>query len=97
MMRRGHDDDDDDGAPSTSQNAGPQVPVLPWMRVPITIEQGRGVPLSEVHGLPAHLASALRNSEPPATLPTPHAWLPVHACTRYLPLPSPLRIDPEKQ
>ena len=64
-MRRGRvPDDDADGAPSTSQAATQQAPVLPWMRVPITIEQGRGVPLSEVHGLPAHLVSALRNSEP---------------------------------
>jgi hypothetical protein len=36
-------------------------PVLPWMRVPLKIEAGRGVAVGEVLGLDGRLAAALRD------------------------------------
>ena len=39
-----------------------KTPVLPWMRVPITIQQGSGVPLAQVKGLGHQLATALQSS-----------------------------------
>lgn len=38
---------------------GKSAPVLPWMRVPVTIDPADGVPLEEVHGLDPRLAAAL--------------------------------------
>lgn len=35
------------------------APVLPWMRVPVTIEAGTGVALPEVLGLCSNLQEAL--------------------------------------
>ena len=49
--------------------AASKTPVLPWQRVPITIEQGTGVSLEHVHGLAPELAMAVRHSE----------WLFTHA------------------
>ncbi|GIL44666.1 hypothetical protein Vafri_2160 [Volvox africanus] len=37
-------------------------PVLPWMRVPLTSESGKGVPVQKVLGLDVRLASGLRNA-----------------------------------
>ena len=52
-----------DAKPEPQQPAAAKAPVLPWMRVPITIQEGSGVPLSEVHGLAPALAAALTSSE----------------------------------
>ncbi len=40
-----------------------KTPALPWMRVPFTIRQGSGEPVSDVKGLNPQLAAALKNSE----------------------------------
>ncbi|GLI65443.1 hypothetical protein VaNZ11_008820 [Volvox africanus] len=37
-------------------------PVLPWMRVPLTSESGKGVPVRKVLGLDVRLASGLQNA-----------------------------------
>lgn len=39
--------------------SGKSAPVLPWMRVPITIGEG-GVALDKISGLSPELASAIR-------------------------------------
>ena len=43
--------------------AGKSAPVLPWMRVPITIG-GEGIALDKISGLPSTLASAIKKREP---------------------------------
>ncbi|KAG1663277.1 hypothetical protein FOA52_006318 [Chlamydomonas sp. UWO 241] len=50
------------GASAPTSSSGPaKVVALPWMRVPITIQQGAGVPLGQVHGMAPGLAAALRS------------------------------------
>lgn len=39
--------------------SGKAAPVLPWMRVPITIDPGSGTPVDQVHGLDDRLRAAL--------------------------------------
>ena len=58
-------EDEGNGKPKAA--AASKTPVLPWQRVPITIEQGMGVPLELVHGLAPELATAVRHSEWPFT------------------------------
>ena len=41
------------------------LPVLPWMRVPISIEGGAGVPLSQVIGLHPRACAALQACKQP--------------------------------
>lgn len=43
--------------------AAPALLVLPWMRVPIAIEPGSGVALTDIHGLDARLLDVLSQSE----------------------------------
>ncbi|KAF6254695.1 P-loop containing nucleoside triphosphate hydrolase protein [Scenedesmus sp. NREL 46B-D3] len=43
----------------TAGTAGPPQPVLPWMRLPISIPTGSGVPLEQVHGLHPALRQAV--------------------------------------
>lgn len=54
------------------------LPVLPWMRVPISIEAGTGVPLSEVRGLHPLAMTALQAG-----------GFPVAACSVHLPCDMP--------
>ncbi len=42
---------------------GKNQPVLPWMRLPIKIEAGQGVPLEDVRGLDSRLQDALKACE----------------------------------
>jgi ATP-dependent RNA helicase DDX51/DBP6 len=44
--------------------AGGTGPVLPWMKVPITIEAGTGVALEDVGGLDPRLRKALEQGAP---------------------------------
>ena len=55
---------DEDGAAQPKARKAP--PVLPWMRLPISIEAGTGIPLDNVCGLHAQLLSALRRGVPVA-------------------------------
>eukprot|EP00983_Pelagomonas_calceolata_P112187 1159859-Pelagomonas_calceolata.AAC.3 len=51
-------------APANQQPSKPQAaPVLPWMRVPILIEAGSGVPLQQVPGLDPRLQHAMSGGE----------------------------------
>lgn len=50
--------------PAPKAKAGKGAPVLPWMRLPVNIEPGGGVPLESVHGLDARLLDSLRASAP---------------------------------
>lgn len=50
-------------APKTAEAEVKRPPVLPWMRVPITIDSDGNVPLSEVQGLDASLETALHASK----------------------------------
>ncbi len=45
---------------------GKNQPVLPWMRLPVKIEAGQGVPLMDVRGLDERLQDALKACELPA-------------------------------
>ncbi|GLC33193.1 hypothetical protein PLESTB_000360700 [Pleodorina starrii] len=47
-------------APQGGQAPAATGPVLPWMRVPLTVQAGSGVPVGKVLGLDARLASELR-------------------------------------
>jgi len=47
----------------SKQAAAEQQPVLPWMRLPISIPTGSGVPLPTVHGLLPALRDAFPFSE----------------------------------
>jgi len=40
------------------------LPVLPWMRVPISIESGTGIPLNKVKGLHPLALEALQACKP---------------------------------
>ena len=53
---------DDNGAaePVGASTVRKAPPVLPWMRVPVSIEAGTGIPLKDVRGLNGGLLSALR-------------------------------------
>ncbi len=53
--------------------AASKAPSLPWMRVPISIQQGTGVALADVGGLAPALATALRSRECFVPLPCMHA------------------------
>jgi|LauGreSBDMM110SN_4_FD.fasta_scaffold415521_2 hypothetical protein len=66
MTRRHASNDSDDTKPKASKVA--KTPVLPWMRVPITIQQGSGVTLAQVKGLGQELATALQSSKWPMQL-----------------------------
>jgi hypothetical protein len=46
---------------SSSKPSPSKAPVLPWMRVPITIKPGSGVGVDNLPGLQPNLAAALRN------------------------------------
>ena len=46
----------------TTQKPGRSAPVLPWMRVPLTIHPGDGTLLEDVGGLDPRLATALQSS-----------------------------------
>ncbi len=39
--------------------SGKAAPVLPWMRVPITIDPGSGTPVEQIYGLDERLRAAL--------------------------------------
>ena len=54
-----------DDAPKPDKSKA--LPVLPWMRVPISIEAGTGVPLTEVRGLHPLALAALRRGKLCAT------------------------------
>mmetsp|Transcript_8776 Transcript_8776/g.22287 ORF Transcript_8776/g.22287 Transcript_8776/m.22287 type:complete len:453 (-) Transcript_8776:633-1991(-) len=51
-----------DAAKHLQESKSKKTPVLPWMRVPITIEGGLGVHLEEVRGLDARLMQALQTA-----------------------------------
>ncbi|KAF5837997.1 P-loop containing nucleoside triphosphate hydrolase protein [Dunaliella salina] len=56
----GSSQDRHDSVPASQQPSKPQAaPVLPWMRVPILIEAGSGVPLQHVAGLDPRLQRAM--------------------------------------
>lgn len=48
--------------PIVNSKPGRSAPVLPWMRVPLTIDPGDGTLLEEVGGLDSRLTSALQSS-----------------------------------
>ena len=48
--------------PDVKSKPGRSAPVLPWMRVPLTIDPGDGTLLEEVGGLDSRLTSALNSS-----------------------------------
>ncbi len=50
--------------PPAKAKAGKGAPVLPWMRLPVSIEPGAGVPLESVRGLDVRLLDSLRASAP---------------------------------
>ncbi len=52
--------DVDPEAPSKTK----ALPVLPWMRVPISIESGTGIPLKKVKGLHPLALEALQACKP---------------------------------
>jgi hypothetical protein len=57
---------DTDGAPAAAaddQKATKRAPVLPWMRLPTTIEAGGGVLLEDVVGLDRRLVQSLKDGE----------------------------------
>ncbi len=58
-----------DDAAGKAPEEGKNQPVLPWMRLPIKIEAGQGVPLEDVRGLDERLQTALKACERPAHLP----------------------------
>jgi hypothetical protein len=66
--------------PPAKAKAGKGAPVLPWMRLPVSIEPGTGVPLAGVRGLDARLLASLRASAPrPGT-----ALQLLHTCKRHV-------------
>ena len=50
----------DEGSNEPSKAHAKAAPVLPWMRLPISIESGEGTPLAEVRGLDPRLQARLR-------------------------------------
>lgn len=46
---------------SSAKDGTVKTPVLPWMRVPVTIEAGSGVALNQVNGLDSRLLTALNH------------------------------------
>jgi hypothetical protein len=57
-------------------------PVLPWMRRPVRIEAGQGVPLSDVRGMDARLRGCLEACKGPSTIaPVELSW---KACDGHL-------------
>lgn len=59
----------DDDAAGKAPEEGKNQPVLPWMRLPVKIEAGQGVPLEDVRGLDERLQTALKACKRPAHSP----------------------------
>lgn len=51
-------------AKKAKHSGGKAQPILPWMRVPVEIEDGGGVPLGMVQGLHPSLIAGLQKREP---------------------------------
>ena len=64
-------DSKDEHAAEKAPEEGKKQPVLPWMRLPVKIEAGQGVPLKDVRGLDVRLQDALKACEPSSTLTVP--------------------------
>ena len=48
------------GAPAAKEGKKKAAPVLPWMRLPISVGPGEGTPLAQVRGLDARLRASLQ-------------------------------------